>query len=162
MCPIRFDFVNVPGTAMAHKNTSGTYMGIMGNNKWNGWLEVTNTSFIRFSQLEYDSEKKYGSHPVILLGGVVEQMVSTNGNENSVKNTKYIHVGGNAWFKLFNNGCHIDKTKTPTPRIPISVTGGDFEKFYLSGYLQPNAPTNNNDQGGGGNEAADNSARRRL
>ena len=145
MCPIRFDFVNVPGTAMAHKHTTGTYMGIMGNNKWNGWLEVTNTSFIRFSQLEYDSEKKNGSHPVILLGGVVEQMVSTNGNENSVKNTKYIHVGGNAWFKLFNNGCHIDKTKTPTPRIPISVTGGDFEKFYLSGYLQPNAPTNNND-----------------
>ncbi|MBO7436231.1 MAG: hypothetical protein J6T97_00275 [Bacteroidaceae bacterium] len=145
ICPIRFDFVNVPGTAMAHKNTSGTYMGIMGNHKWNGWLEVTNTSFIRFSQLEYDSEKKNGSHPLILLGGVVEQMVSTNGNEGSVKNTKYIHVGSNVWFKLFNNGCHIDKTKTPTPRIPISVTGGDFEKFYLSGYLQPNAPTNAND-----------------
>ena len=25
------------------------------------------------------------------------------------------------------------------------MTGGDYEKFYLSGYLQPNAPTNNND-----------------
>ncbi len=139
--PIRFDFVNVPGTAMAHKLTSTTYMGIMGNHKWRGWLEVTNTCNIRFSQLEYDSENKTnGQFPVILLGGVVEQMVSTNGSEGSVENTLYFHVGGNAWFKLFNNGCHIDKTKTKTHRIPISVTGGEYEKFYLSGYFQEAAP----------------------
>lgn len=139
--PIRFDFVNVPGTAMAHKLTSTTYMGIMGNHKWSGWLEVTNTCFIRFSQLEYDNEyKKSGSYPVILLGGVVEQMVSTNGGEESVENTLYLHVGGNAWFKMFNNGCHMDKTRTKTHRIPISVTGGDYEKFYLSGYFRENAP----------------------
>ncbi|MBO4463228.1 MAG: chitobiase/beta-hexosaminidase C-terminal domain-containing protein [Prevotella sp.] len=149
LSPIRFDFVNVPGTAMAHKqapkDANTSYMGIMGNHKWTGWLEVTNTCFIRFSQLEYDNEYKTGSDPVILMGGVVEQMVSTNGGEGSVQNTKYLHVGSNAWFKLFNNGCHMDKTTTPTPRIPISVTGGDYEKFYLSGYLQPDAPSNSND-----------------
>ena len=141
--PVRFDFVGVPGTTMAHKITSTTFMGILGNHKWKGWLETTNTTLIRFSQLEYDSENKSGSQPVILLGGIVEQMVSTNGSDaaGTVTHTKYIHVGGNAWFKLFNNGCHMDKTKTPTPRVPISVTGGDFEKFYLSGYLQPDAPT---------------------
>lgn len=141
IAPIRFDFVNVPGTAMAHKKTSTTYMGIMGNHKWKGWLEVTNTSFIRFSQLEYDNEAKTASKaPVILMGGVVEQMVSTNGTEGSVEHTLYFHVGGNVWFKMFNNGCHIDKKNTRTHRIPISVTGGEYEKFYLSGYFQPSAP----------------------
>ena len=139
--PIRFDFVNVPGTAMAHKMTSTNYMGIMGNHKWRGWLEVTNTTFIRFSQLEYDDKgSKAVNSPVILLGGVVEQMVSTNGNNEPLISTPYIHVGGNVWFKMFNNGCHIDKTAVTTPRIPISVTGGDYEKFYLSGYFQPDAP----------------------
>ena len=143
--PIRFDFVNVPGTAMAHKK-SGTYMGIMGNHKWNGWLEVTNTAFIRFSQLEYDSEfKTTDKAPVILLGGVVEQMVSTNGVEGSVEHTTYLHVGSNVWFKMFDNGCHMDKTATKTHRIPISVTGGDYEKFYLSGYFQPDAPAYSED-----------------
>lgn len=140
---IRFDFVNVPATSMAHKITSTTYMGIMGNHKWKGWLEVTNTAFIRFSQLEYDDKDTKGANsPVILLGGVVEQMVSTNGANKSLTSTPYIHVGSNVWFKMFNNGCHIDKTSVATPRIPISVTGGDYEKFYLSGFFQPNAPTN--------------------
>ena len=144
--PIRFDFVNVPGTAMAHKKTSTTYMGIMGNHKWKGWLEVTNTAFIRFSQLEYDDkDTKAANSPVILLGGVVEQIVSTNGANKSLTSTPYIHVGSNVWFKLFNNGCHMDKTSVATPHIPISVTGGEYDKFYLSGYFKPDAPANTND-----------------
>ena len=144
--PIRFDFVNVPGTAMAHKMTSTTYMGIMGNHKWKGWLEVTNTAFIRFSQLEYDDkDTKAANSPVILLGGVVEQIVSTNGANKSLTSTPYIYVGSNVWFKLFNNGCHMDKSSVATPHIPISVTGGEYEKFYLSGYFRPDAPTNAND-----------------
>ncbi|MBO4718852.1 MAG: hypothetical protein J5658_03155 [Prevotella sp.] len=140
--PIRFDFINVPGMAMAHKTTSDANMGIPGNAKLAGWFEVTNTALIHYSQFEYDSENKSGSHPVILLGGVFEQIVSTNGSEGCLNNktTKYIHVGSNVWFKLFNNGCHLDKTNTKTPRVPISVTGGDYDKFYLSGYFQPEAP----------------------
>lgn len=142
IAPIRFDFVNVPGTAMAHKRTSSTYMGIMGNHKWKGWLEVTNTCFIRFSQLEYDDkDSKAANSPVILLGGVVEQIVSTNGANLPLTSTSYIHLGSNVWFKLFHNGCHLDKTAVSTPHIPISVTGGDFEKFYLSGYFKPDAAT---------------------
>ena len=55
IAPIRFDFVAVPGVAMAHKKDGSTYMGILGNHKWKGWLEVTNTALVRFSQLEYDN-----------------------------------------------------------------------------------------------------------
>ena len=139
-CPIRFDFINVPGAAMAHKTLSNDNMGIPGNTKMTGWFEITNTALIHYAQFEYDSENKTGSDPVILLGGVIEQFVSTNGQEGSVANTKYIHVGSNVWFKLFNNGCHMDKKTTPTPHIPISVTGGSYDEFYLSGYFQPEAP----------------------
>lgn len=144
--PIRFDFINAPGTAMAHKLTSTTTMGIIGNMKPQGWFEVTNTCFIRFSQLEYDYGSKKNDTPLILLGGVVEQIVSTNfnNNKNEASHTNYIHVGSNVWFKLFNNGCHMDKTNVATPHRPISVTGGEYEKFYLSGYFQPNAPVADN------------------
>lgn len=146
-CPIRFDFINVPGMAMAHKTSSDTNMGIPGNCKMVGWFEITNTALIHYAQFEYDSEKKTGSNPIILLGGVIEQFVSTNGTDaaTTVANTKYIHVGSNVWFKLFNNGCHMDKKKVKTPHIPISVTGGQYEEFYLSGYFQPNAPYHNDD-----------------
>ena len=139
LAPIRYDFINIPGMAMAHKTESDKNMGIPGNAKPTGWFEITNTALIHYSQFEYDSEFKSGSHPLILLGGVFEQIVSTNGKEDCVKNTKYIHLGSNVWFKLFHNGCHLDKTNTPTPHIPISVTGGDYDKFYLSGYFQPAA-----------------------
>ena len=143
--PIRFDFINAPGVVMAHKKTSTTQMGIIGNSKPKGWFEVTNTTVIRFSQMEYDYGSKALS-PLILLGGVVEQFVSTNANNNlnEASHTKYIHVGSNVWFKLFNNGCHMDKTNVATPHRPISVTGGEYEKFYLSGYFQPNAPVSTN------------------
>ena len=140
--PIRYDFVNVPATSMAHKK-SGTDMGIMGNHKWYGWLEVTNTCFIRFSQLEYDSELKGNMAPVILMGGVVEQIVSSNGSQ-AATHTSYFHFGGNVWFKLFNNGCHSDKTYK-THHIPISVSGGEYKKFYLSGYFRPDANFYEND-----------------
>lgn len=139
-CPIRFDFINVPGMAMAHKTASDANMGIPGNTKMKGWFEITNTALIHYAQFEYDSENKNGSYPLILLGGVIEQFVSTNGQENTVNSTIYIHVGSNVWFKLFNNGCHMDKKTTKTPHIPISATGGQYDEFYLSGYFQPNAP----------------------
>lgn len=139
--PIRFDFVNVIGTSMAHKQ-SGAKMGILGNMKPRGWFEVTNTAIIRFSQFEYDYDSK-SSSPLILLGGVVEQFVSTNATdaEGTASHTQYIHVGSNVWFQLFSNGCHMDKKNVKTPHRPISVTGGDYEKFYLSGYFKPDAPS---------------------
>jgi hypothetical protein len=144
---IRFDFINVPGVVMAHKKTSTTQMGILGNMKPKGWFEVTNTAVIRFSQLEYDHGGKTSSTPLILLGGVVEQFVSTNANDNKneASHTNYIHLGSNVWFKLFSNGCHMDKTKVATPHRPISVTGGEYESFYLSGYFKPNAPVADSD-----------------
>ncbi len=137
--PIRFDFLNVPGMAMAQKPNGATLFRNVGIFNPKGWFEVTNTCQIAFTQLEYDNGGKTAA-PLILLGGEYEQIVSTQ-RENLYAagyRTTYIHVGSNAYFKEFNNGTHTDGWYA-TPHIPISATGGDYEKFYLSGAYRPDA-----------------------
>ena len=140
---IRYDFINMPAMAMAHKTASNDNMGIPGNSKIRGWFEITNTALIRYNQFEYDNQDKTSGYPLILLGGVIEQFVSTNyasDDKPNINHTTNIHLGGNVWFKLFSNGVHADKEKHMTARRPISVTGGEYETFYLSGYFQPKSP----------------------
>ena len=134
--PIRFDFLNVPGIAMAQKPNGATTFRNVSIYKPKGWFEVTNTCNIYFVQFECDNGDK-STAPVILLGGLYDQFVSTQSSDPGT-NTSYIHIGGNAWFKDFGNGTHSDG-KNFTPHIPISVTGGDFEGFYLSGTYRPDA-----------------------
>lgn len=133
--PIRFDFINVPGMAMAQKPEGATYFRNIGIFNPKGWFEITNTCNIAFTQFEYDNGGKSAA-PLILLGGEFEQFVSTQNKTPDV--TEYIHVGGNAWFKEFNNGTHSDGSSS-TKHIPISATGGDYDKFYLSGAYRPDA-----------------------
>ena len=135
--PIRFDFINIPGTSMAQKPNGSSKMCGIGTFKPYGWFEVTNTTLIHFGQVEYDHNNKTNA-PLILLGGEVDQIVSNNSGAglNFTNHTIYMLLGSNVWFKEFNNGSHSDKTN-PTPHNPISVTGGRYEKFYLSGIYQP-------------------------
>lgn len=137
--PIRFDFINIMGTAMAQKPNRSTLMCNIGIFQPYGWFEITNTALIHFGQFEYDYKDKKNA-PLILLGGEVDQIVSNNSGSglDYTKHTQYIHVGSNVWFKEFHNGTHLDKT-SPTPHRPISVTGGQYEKFYLSGMYRPDA-----------------------
>lgn len=130
--PIRYDFINVPATSMAHKMASSTDLAIPGNCFPKGWYEVTTTGIIRFGQLEYGAGVTSLS-PLILMGGVVEQIVSTNNSGNSRKK-RYLLFGDNVWFKMFNNGAHGDQ-QVSTPHRPISVTGGEYKRFYLTGYF---------------------------
>ncbi len=133
--PIRFDFINMPGIAMAQKPNGATSFRNVSIFKPKGWFETTNTCIARFVQFECDNGNKSAA-PVILLGGMIDQFVSTQKNFSG--KTTYLHIGGNAWFKDFGNGTHSDGTAF-TPHIPISVTGGDFDGFYLSGTYQPDA-----------------------
>lgn len=133
---IRFDFLNVPGTAQAQKpNATGTVLNTSVFNA-SAWFEITNTCNIYFSQFEYENLSKASNSPIILLGGVFDQFTSTKTNE--VKYTAYLHVGGNVSFKDFANGTHSDGNKK-TKHIPISVTGGEYKGFYLTGTYNPNA-----------------------
>ena len=146
--PIRFDFVNVPGTAMAQKPNGASLFRNVSIFKPKGWFEITNTCQISIVQFEYDNGGKSSGtlRPVIFLGGEFEQIVSTQ-NSTISTGTHYIHVGSNAYFKEFNNGTHSDGFQF-TPHIPISATGGDYDKFYLSGAYRPDAIVGEDDAEG--------------
>ncbi len=147
--PLRVDFINVPGLGMAQKSTGGTGSYNFGILIPKGWYESTNTSLLRFTQFEYENSARSETDALILQGGVMEQWVSYNQKGRSNK-IPYIHVGGNVWFKEFHTGCHQDKNQTsggnrfqPTKHSPISVTGGDFDEFYLTGLYVANAGLDN-------------------
>ena len=133
--PVRFDFINMPGIAMAQKPNGAESFRNVSIFKPKGWFETTNTCLVHFVQFEYDNGNKKAA-PVILQGGLIDQFVSTKTSEPKV--TQYIHLGSNAWLKEFGNGTHSDGNKF-TPHIPISVTGGEYEGFYLSGTYRPDA-----------------------
>ena len=139
--PIRYDFINIMGVAEAQIPNGATLLRNVSIFNLKGWFEITNTCVVNFSQFEYDNNKDSqngvtkSSAPLILLGGTFEQLVSTQKSECST-GTKYIHVGSNAWFAKFGTGTHSDGSKF-TPHVPISVTGGDYDEFYLSGTYQP-------------------------
>ena len=147
--PVRVDFINIIGLGMAQKSNGGTGTYNLGILQPYGWFESTNTSLFRFTQFEYDYGGENGgaprlNSPMILQGGVIEQWVTVGGKEEKhteAKSVTYYHVGGNVWFKEFHIGVHQDKTqdKFVSPHPPISVTGGEYDIFYLTGnYNTPN------------------------
>ena len=145
ICPIRFDFLNIPGTAQAQKPNGASLVCNFTIFKTKGWFEVTNTSSFYTSQLEYenlDNNTKTDA-PLILLGGVVDQFVSTQSKTVTGK-TIYIHVGGNVWIKEFGMGTHSDGSES-TPHVPVSVTGGEFPGFYLTGTYKADAKVRSDD-----------------
>ena len=138
--PVRVDFINIPGLGMAQKSNEGTGSYNFGIMQPRGWFESTNTSLFRETQFEYDNTDRIEA-PYILQGGVMEQWV--NGQSGgAVNKTTYFHVGGNVWFKEFHRGTHQDYSLV-SKHPPVSVTGGDFDEFYLTGLYK--AVTTQND-----------------
>ena len=143
--PVRVDFLNVIGLGMAQKSTGGTGTYNFGIMQPLGWFEVTNTGLFRVTQLEYDQPDRDSDNktPMILHGGVIEQWVALGQKEltQGGEAVSYYHVGGNVWFKEFHIGAHQDNKQVTTPHPPISVSGGDYDNFYLTGYY--NSPNSN-------------------
>lgn len=133
ICPIRFDFLNISGTAQAQKPNGASLVCNFTIFKTKGWFEVTNTSSFYTSQLEYENlaDVTKADAPLILLGGVIDQFVSTQSSKVD-GHTIYIHVGGNVWINSFGLGTHSDGSQS-TPHVPVSVTGGEYEGLYLTG-----------------------------
>ena len=140
--PVRVDFLNIPGLGMAQKSSGGTGTYNFGIMQPKGWFEATNTALFRVTQLEYDLKGR-SMAPMILQGGVIEQWVTYAQGSGEANAVEYYHVGGNVWFKEFHIGAHQDRQDVVSPHPPISVTGGDYEEFYLTGLY--NTPTNNYD-----------------
>ena len=137
--PIRYDFLDIIGTAQAQKPNGASLICNFTIFKTRGWFEVTNTALFYTSQLEYENldNNTKADAPLILLGGVVDQFVSTQSKAVTGK-TIYIHVGGNVWINEFGMGTHSDGSQS-TPHVPVSVTGGEFPGFYLTGTYNANA-----------------------
>lgn len=140
--PIRFDFLAVPGTAQAQKPNGASLVCNFTIFKTRGWFEVTNTAFMYSSQIEYENgDLGTGvtkmDAPLILLGGVFDQFVSTQSSTVD-GHTTYIHVGSNVWINSFGLGTHSDGSQS-TPHVPVSVTGGEYPGFYLTGTYNANA-----------------------
>ncbi len=128
--PVRVDFINIPGLGMAQKSYGGTGTYNFGIMQPKGWFESTNTSLFRETQFEYDNSERIAA-PYILQGGVMEQWVNGQSAGHANKTT-YFHVGGNVWFKEFHRGTHQDQNYDAN-HSPVSVTGGDFDQFHLTG-----------------------------
>ena len=137
--PIRFDFINVIGTAQAQKPNGAANKRNAAIFRTLGWFEITNTALMYFSQFEYENTQGItkAESPLILLGGVFDQFTSTQ-NQDVLGKTIYIHIGSNVWIKNFGPGTHSDGSKS-TPHVPVSVTGGDYDGFYLTGTYNANA-----------------------
>ena len=133
--PVRFDFMWHPSIGMAKKVTgSGIRMPNQGIFRPKGWFEITETCLARYTEFEYDYASKTSSTPLILNNGIFEQFVGPweqNSNPVSEK-VLYMRLGGNVYFEAFTPGAHIEKTGY-TKRFPISVLGGEYKEFYLSG-----------------------------
>ena len=140
ICPIRFDFLNVIGTAFAQKPNGATLLKNTTIFRTRGWFEVTNTALMYSNQMEYENLDKGNTKenaPLILLGGKFDQFVSTQSSDVPGK-TIYIHVGGNVKIDQFGLGTHSDGSKS-TPHVPVSVTGGEYNGFYLTGTYNQDA-----------------------
>ena len=133
--PVRVDFINIPGLGMAQKSTGGTGTYNFGIMQPKGWFESTNTSLFRETQFEYDKSDRVAA-PYILQGGVMEQWVNGQSGGHANKTT-YFHVGGNVWFNEFHRGTHQDYNNDAN-HSPVSVTGGDFDQFHLTGLYRAN------------------------
>ena len=133
--PVRYDFLNLMGLGMAQKTTGGKGSYNLGIMQPKAWFEVTNTALFRVTQFEYSKSRTKA--PYILQGGVIEQWVTQQ--DNAGDGVSYFHIGGNVWFKEFHRGSHQDNVGKSTPHPPLSVTGGDYSKFYLTGYYQSQA-----------------------
>jgi hypothetical protein len=138
--PIRFDFLPVIelGLAVRHNNLAYA-IGIFIPQ---GHFEITETSFMRTTQFEWDSKNitKMDTGPVILNGGEFEQIAVRYANGNR---TNYFLLGGHLWFHRFAPGFHPNRgtDNNPTIRLcPVNVIGGDYPEFYLSGLYRPDKP----------------------
>lgn len=144
--PVRFDFLPIPelGLAMRHN----TYAYAIGIFVPQGHFEITETSFMHTTQFEYMSPNSGVNYnhqqPLILNGGQFEQIVC-HGNKSSkprLANTGNIIMGGHFWMLRFTPGSHSGQYAY-TRHCAVSVMGGEFPEFYLTGLYWTGVTTSN-------------------
>ena len=143
--PFRFDFLPIPELGMAMRHDKYAYsIGIFVPT---GYFEITETAFIYTTQYEYMSSWNNPINhqkPLILNGGQYEQIVCHGENSHGtdiVNFTRNIIMGGHIWMKRFTPGSHSGR-QCRVRHCSVSVMGGEFPEFYLSGLYRSNINTN--------------------
>lgn len=144
--PIRFDFLPVVELGLAVRSNSWAYaIGIFVPQ---GHFEITETSFMRTTQFEYDgpnndNNRVSGKSPMIINGGEFEtfNFRYRNGGDR----TSYFLLGGHAWVHRFGPGAHPNTGQSKQAYLcAVNAIGGEYPEFYLSGIYRPDiaAPAN--------------------
>jgi hypothetical protein len=157
--PVRYDFIANMGMSVAGivaKKLYTTSIAIP-----SGHFEITETALAYYGQFEYDNNEsnntnnniydgkpKQAGSALILNNGAFDQIVSSQ--KNIADRTAYIHLGGHTWFKMFSPGLHGDGKnynggRNYTKHCPVTVTGGEYEEFYLSGMFLADAAVHADD-----------------
>ena len=144
--PIRFDFLPVVELGLAVRYNNWAYS--IGVFVPQGHFEITETSFMRTTQFEYDGAKDdnnrvSGRSPMIINGGEFElfNFRYRSGGDR----TSYFLLGGKAWIHRFAPGAHPNKGNSSKAYLcAVNAIGGEYPEFYLSGIFRPEiaAPSN--------------------
>ncbi len=144
IAPIRFDFLPVVELGVAGKLNGSTYFYSLGCYRSKGHFEVTETSFIRFGQFEFElGDRDEG--PIILNGGIYDQYCRGRNNETN-QHINYVILGGHIVMPSFTPGAHVNSgAKYQTRHCAVNALGGNFTSFYLTGgYNEGIAPYEDN------------------
>ena len=144
IAPIRFDFLPVVELGIAGKLHNSQYFYSLGCYRSKGHFEVTETSFIRFGQFEFELGSR-DPGPVILNGGIYDQYCRGRNNETT-QNINYVILGGHVVMPSFTPGAHVNaNARYQTRHCAVNALGGDFSSFYLTGgYNEGIAPYEDN------------------
>lgn len=139
--PVRFDFINHVGIGRAAKVDGTTMMPNIGIFGPKGWFEITETALALYTEFEYQVNDKTLA-PLILNGGIYEQFCSALYGGDRLDKTSYIIVGGNCYFNYYAPGCQSGAAKQ-TAFPPVTILGGEYKEFYLSGVKPDINPIDN-------------------
>ena len=144
IAPIRFDFLPVVELGIAGKLHNSNYSYSLGCYRSKGHFEVTETSFIRFGQFEFELKDR-DEGPIILNGGIYDQYCRGRNGETN-QHINYVILGGHIVMPSFTPGAHVNKDhKYQTRHCAVNALGGDFTSFYLTGgYNEGIKPYNDN------------------
>ena len=144
--PVRFDFLPVVelGLAVRHNNLAYA-IGIFVPQ---GYFEITETSFMRTTQFEYDADFAGNNQgpliedqsPVIINGGEHELFNIRYKTEVVHNRTSYFLLGGHAWVHRFAPGPHPNNGRDDLAKVclcAVNAIGGEYPEFYLSGINRP-------------------------
>ena len=132
IAPIRFDFLPVVELGIAGKLHNSTNFYSLGCYRSQGHFEVTETSFIRFGQFEFELGTR-DEGPIILNGGIYDQYCRGRNKETN-QHINYVILGGHIVMPSFTPGAHVNEAALyQTRHCAVNALGGDFTSFYLTG-----------------------------